>query len=102
TTRNRLLPGAASYNEIVDQFRIFGREHQIPEDILNRAINKFGSRVKLIGENRLKILGGEILQGEVEIALDLEQAETLEDLMRRRLDLEFMPGHGFEALPEIL
>ena len=36
------------------------------------------------------------------MALELEQAETLEDLMRRRLELEFLPGHGLELLPKIL
>ncbi len=36
---------------------------------------------------------------EAEIALQTEQAETLEDLMRRRLELEMMPGHGIHHLP---
>lgn len=36
---------------------------------------------------------------EAEIALGTEQAETLEDLMRRRLELEMLPGHGIHHLP---
>ena len=38
---------------------------------------------------------------ETEIALDTEQAESLEDLMRRRLELECIPGHGLHYLPTI-
>lgn len=36
---------------------------------------------------------------EAEISLSTEQAETLEDLMRRRLELEMLPGHGIHHLP---
>jgi hypothetical protein len=35
------------------------------------------------------------------IALDTEQVETLEDLMRRRLELEYTEDHGVRFLPII-
>jgi hypothetical protein len=35
------------------------------------------------------------------IALDTEQVETLEDLMRRRLELEYTKDHGLKFLPII-
>jgi hypothetical protein len=35
------------------------------------------------------------------IALDTEQVETLEDLMRRRLELEYTEDHGIRFLPII-
>ena len=35
------------------------------------------------------------------IALDTEQVESLEDLMRRRLELEYTEGHGEKYLPII-
>ena len=38
---------------------------------------------------------------EAQIALGTEQAETLDDLMRRRLELEYTPGHGLRFLPVI-
>jgi hypothetical protein len=38
---------------------------------------------------------------ETMIALDTEQVETLEDLMRRRLELEYTHDHGAQYLPTI-
>jgi glycerol-3-phosphate dehydrogenase len=42
-----------------------------------------------------------VLKLEALHAVEVEHAETLEDVMRRRLDLEFLPSHGEEALGEV-
>jgi hypothetical protein len=34
-------------------------------------------------------------------AIELEQAETVEDIVRRRLELEATPSHGIEALSRL-
>lgn len=52
-------------------------------------------------ENGFELLGQSALRGELLLALKEEQALTLEDIMRRRLDLEYLPGHGVEALSHI-
>lgn len=100
----RKLPGAAMYVTAVSEFRALAEKMSIPSKVYNRAIDRLGSRVRLFSEKEghMEVLAGRMLRGEVEIALDMEQAETLEDLMRRRLELECTPGYGFEVLPEIL
>lgn len=47
-------------------------------------------------------LGRFAIAGELRYAIEVEQAETLEDILRRRLELEYMPGCGVEALGDIL
>lgn len=39
-----------------------------------------------------------VLRLELFNALELEHAETIEDVLRRRLDLEYTPSHGLECL----
>ena len=42
-----------------------------------------------------------VLKLEAMHAVEVEHAETIEDIIRRRLDLEFLPSHGVEALDAI-
>lgn len=42
-----------------------------------------------------------VLKLEALHAIEVEHAETIEDVMRRRLDLEFLPSHGSEALDAV-
>jgi glycerol-3-phosphate dehydrogenase len=42
-----------------------------------------------------------VLKLEAVHAVEVEQAETIEDVIRRRLDLEFLPSHGVEALDDV-
>jgi glycerol-3-phosphate dehydrogenase len=42
-----------------------------------------------------------VLKLEAIHAVEVEHAETIEDVMRRRLDLEFLPSHGSEALDAV-
>lgn len=42
-----------------------------------------------------------VLKLEAIHAVEVEQAETLEDVIRRRLDIEFLPSHGIEALDAV-
>ena len=49
----------------------------------------------------MELSGGTIRRGEVDTAILEDQAEGLEDLLRRRLDLEYTKGCGLDLLPEI-
>jgi glycerol-3-phosphate dehydrogenase len=49
-----------------------------------------------------KPLGTFAVVGELRYALEVEQATSLEDIMRRRLELEYMPGCGKSALPQVI
>jgi glycerol-3-phosphate dehydrogenase len=42
-----------------------------------------------------------VLKLEAIHAVEVEHAETIEDVIRRRLDLEFLPSHGVEALDDV-
>lgn len=101
---NRPLPGAGGYEGNVAEFIERAEAHGATRPAIDRAISRLGSRVKHFssGARAFEQIGADLLRGEVEIALQIEQAETLEDLMRRRLDLEYRPGHGLEILDELV
>jgi glycerol-3-phosphate dehydrogenase len=42
-----------------------------------------------------------VLRLEAIHAVEVEHAETIDDVIRRRLDLEFLPSHGIEALDDV-
>jgi glycerol-3-phosphate dehydrogenase len=39
--------------------------------------------------------------GEVKLSILEENARTVEDIMRRRLELEYLPGHGLDVVDRI-
>jgi glycerol-3-phosphate dehydrogenase len=102
--KGRPLPGAAMYEESVEEFNRQAIASGVPEILRIRAIARLGSLVRFLLKEKdfLEPIAGTVLRGEVVLALKLEQAENVEDLMRRRLELEYLPGHGMEALPEIV
>lgn len=70
---------------------------------VERALTRFGGmcrryrdRVDAWGEISPGVLRLEALH-----AVEVEHAETVEDVLRRRLELEFSPSHGVEALDHI-
>lgn len=99
----RKLPGGALLEERTREFRAAAEKRGLPEEVIGRTISRYGGRARffLESDELLKITAGTMLSGEIEMALAVEQAETLEDLMRRRLDLEYMPDNGLGALAEI-
>lgn len=74
---------------------------RVAREVRERLIRRYGKR---LSESYLDRATGEdekIIALETAIALDTEQVETLEDLMRRRLELEYLDGHGERFLPVI-
>ncbi|MEZ4754784.1 MAG: glycerol-3-phosphate dehydrogenase/oxidase [Bdellovibrionota bacterium] len=99
---DRKLPGAGS-QDYIEEFKTKATELKLSEKIIQRIVSHFGANVKyfLQAEEMFELIGGEILRGEIEIAIDIEQAETLEDIVRRRLDLEYLPGYGLNLINQI-
>jgi glycerol-3-phosphate dehydrogenase len=100
----RKLPGAGLYNDSIVDFRNECLKHGVPDRIVEETISRLGSKVRFLikQEGFFSVLSDSLLRGEVELAIDIDQAETLEDIMCRRLGLEYLPDHGFNVMPEIL
>jgi glycerol-3-phosphate dehydrogenase len=97
---SRVFPGAAFFGTRVAEFEKACREAQIPPPLVSGAVRRFGGRVirLLDWSDGLEAVGGLILKGELRLAIEHEQAETLEDVVRRRLEIEQLPGHGIPQL----
>ncbi|RMD85433.1 MAG: FAD-dependent oxidoreductase [Candidatus Dadabacteria bacterium] len=108
STKGRLLPGAASFKKTADDFIENITGIGIDREVAEGAVLRFGSRVRYLygdeadEERSLTVLSNRLFLGELDMAIDIEQAEFLEDIMRRRLCFEYMSDHGFELLPDIL
>lgn len=94
------LPGSATEREVTELERSLAG-HGVSLDAQKRLLGRYGKR---LGDNYLEYVDGspeKLVELETMIALDTEQVENLEDLMRRRLELEYTEGHGEKYLPII-
>ena len=94
------LPGSTSNTESKELINAL-THRQLPSEIQDRLLGRYGKR---LGDNYLEYVQRspeKIIELETMIALDTEQVESLEDLMRRRLELEYTEGHGEKYLPII-
>ncbi len=92
----RLFPGAINIEENSSIFRAEASKHGVSAEVQDRVLARMGSLVRYFHSfpDWYEPLGDLGMRGEVEFALRVEQAETFEDLMRRRLELEYLAGHG--------
>lgn len=97
------MPGALFLHERTTEFRRFAESRNVPRAIIDATIRRLGGRAILLRDRDLSmhVVGGCVLEGEIELAFGEEQAESLDDLLRRRLLLEYFPGHALDALAEI-
>jgi glycerol-3-phosphate dehydrogenase len=65
----------------------------------SRLIGRYGKRLTSRYLQGLTPEPEKVIAMEARIALETEQVESLEDLMRRRLELEYVEGHGERYLP---
>ena len=94
------LPGSTSNTESKELINAL-THRQLPSEIQDRLLGRYGKR---FGDNYLEYVQRspeKVIELETMIALDTEQVESLEDLMRRRLELEYTEGHGEKYLPII-
>jgi glycerol-3-phosphate dehydrogenase len=94
------LPGSISHTEHEELAHTLA-QRGIAENTQARLLSRYGKRLasgygELFSDDDV---GNTAI--EAEIALDTEQVETLEDLMRRRLELEYTEDHGERYLDAI-
>jgi len=99
----RRFPGALIHSDnLTSDFLSECKARAVPQKIVARTLSRLGSLVRFLKKpQHFEVIDQCLLRGELELALDLEQAETLEDLMRRHLELEFLPGNGVELIEQI-
>jgi glycerol-3-phosphate dehydrogenase len=104
--KDRPLPGAGDIQSETQEFRRLAKEAGATDALVERAIRRLGVKVNSFiskdGDTSwFKSIGNTCLRGEIELALRLEQAETLDDLLSRRLGLEFQSDHGLKDINEV-
>lgn len=101
--KGRKLPGAAMFQDSINEFQVIANQLKVPQEIQTRTIRQLGSRVRLFDPEKddFEVVGN-FLKGELNQALQIEQAENLEDIMRRRMGLEYEYGHGIDQIDSIL
>ena len=101
-TKSQKLPGSLSDGEhqrIDSALALHGYSDMSRLRLLQR-LGARASRVTKFADGAVEVAPG-VTVGEVRLAIQEEHAQTLEDLMRRRLELEYLPGHGLAALDGI-
>ena len=104
------LPGCASDEElrrIEEKLLLSG----YPTVAAARLVHRFGARaagVLEMHEGNALLSGGlgnahidAITVGEVQLILKTEKVRCFEDLVRRRLEVELLPGHGLDIIEQI-
>lgn len=94
------LPSAVQESEQVSLLQQLGSRHGYAGPGVIRAVRRLGKQV--LGYVSQPELWQEVAPGvlrlEIVHAIECEQAETIEDVLRRRVELEATPSHGKEAL----
>lgn len=100
----RPLPGSCVTAELFNDFSAKAKAVGLSERGIALTVSRMGRRVeKLLDDQSLmKPLSNDLLRGEVEFAILVEQAENLRDLMERRLGIAEEPGHGLDVLEPVL
>ncbi|MCB0334547.1 MAG: hypothetical protein KDD55_13675, partial [Bdellovibrionales bacterium] len=91
--RGVTYPGAVDRQEQIECFRARCNERNIPEKVQRETIRRLGARVAYFEKDpaAYEQVTPEVLRGELEFIFHIDQCETIEDLLRRRLQLEFYP-----------
>jgi glycerol-3-phosphate dehydrogenase len=100
----RGLPGAITETESDALIRDLASQHDASPKAVKRAVERLGSVImSYVSEPRAwREIAPGVLMLEVLHAIDYEQAVTLEDILRRRIELEMTPSHGVELLDVIV
>lgn len=79
-------------------------ETSLPVQIVQGLTRRYGGKVSEVVayDSDTSPLGDGYCRSEIRYALEVEQAECLEDIMRRRLEIEYLPGYGVDLLPNII
>lgn len=99
----RRLAGTTFLEEVSAEFYSACKAAAIPDQVIQATLARRGALVRYFKfcNQPYRLLGGVVLAGDVELAIRMEQARTLTDIMRRRCGLEYLPGHGQDAIADV-
>jgi len=97
---DRKLPGSGLFEESVTEFRKVCDAQHIDPGAVDQVLLNYGSLVRNfdLTQAGLDCVPGVTLRAAVRYAVNVEQAQSIEDVLRRRLGLEYQPDHGIAAL----
>lgn len=98
------LPSALSEEERTQLCEELFAQHHVSKDAVTRAVDRLGCLVRRYARSpdAWHEVSPGVLMLEVLHAIECEQAETVEDIIRRRIELEATPSHGKEALDAVV
>lgn len=99
---NRDLPGAFNSEGALEDL-LSHCENDSQRKAAISAYRIFGGRVREFFESPrdCSLVSADVLHGSLRLAVDFEQVEKLEDVMRRRLELEYQPANGLASLESV-
>ncbi len=86
-------------NQVEGELIGAGYSHTASERLIRR-LGARASRVMIFEDGNVELSPG-VTIGEVKLSILEENARTVEDIMRRRLELEYLPGHGLDVVDRI-
>jgi glycerol-3-phosphate dehydrogenase len=98
---NTLAP--AVNDTAIEQWKNEAKSTGISAERIALLLGRYGYRTPDVFSkpSDFQALTPEVLEGEVRFAVETEQAASISDVMRRRLELEYLPGGGLESLKAI-
>jgi glycerol-3-phosphate dehydrogenase len=102
TVSNIPLPGSMTeQNRTELEVALTGAGYSVAAvERLVRRLGARASRVMAFQDGKVELSPG-VTVGEVRLSIVEENARTVEDIMRRRLELEYLEGHGLEVVDRI-
>jgi glycerol-3-phosphate dehydrogenase len=97
------LSSAISQQEHQRLCKELATRYTVSKVSVERAVGRIGGLVLQYADNpeAWKEIAPGVLMLEVLHAIECEQAQTIEDILRRRIELESTPSHGIEVLDQI-
>lgn len=95
-------PGFASQSEL-SEIKDKLISNKVPENTATRIVRRLGALAKYLLEkpNRVELITNNLIKGEVELGCTVEQAVQVEDILRRRTEIEYLPGNGINELKSV-
>jgi glycerol-3-phosphate dehydrogenase len=98
------LPSAISDEQRKHICEVLSERYRVSKSSIQRAVERLGGLVLRYQEypDAWQEVTPGVLMLEVLHAIECEQAETIEDVVRRRIELEATPSHGKEVLDAVI
>jgi glycerol-3-phosphate dehydrogenase len=103
TLTGRPLPGCPKSDSELDRLKLLLCGKGASEPVANRLVRRYGARAEIFANENLDLaeVAFGICRGELDFHILLEQAATVDDLMLRRLEANYLPDHGIALLAAV-